>query len=117
MGSATHRYGQTLALPKIESSRDVGRAGAAHDQRRVPIECPIADQARRFIVGRFRRDQVAGNLGSELSDGRRIGSSNLFARSPDPLRSSQHLHRTPVKRRCSERRLLDELSSSDERRI
>ena len=46
MASGTHRQGQTLFLGKIKSSHDVGRADAVHDQRRMPIVCPIVDQAR-----------------------------------------------------------------------
>jgi hypothetical protein len=45
MASAAHCQGQTLALAKIKSPRDVRRACAAHNQRRVPIVCAIADQA------------------------------------------------------------------------
>jgi hypothetical protein len=71
-----------------------------------------------FIVGRLRRDYVAGNLGSELPDRRRIERSRiLFACFEDWPRSSKHLHRAPIKRRRGECRLLDELSSIDERHI
>src|SRR6516164_2613821 len=114
MASATHGQWQTLPLAKIESPRGVGRAGAAHDQRWMPmVECGIIDQTRRFVVRRVRRDHVAGNLRRKPPDRRRIErSSILSACSDDPPPTSKHLYRAPVKGRSGKRRLLDELSSS-----
>src|SRR5215472_17107473 len=114
MASAAHGQRQTLPLAKIESPRNVGRAGAAHDQRWMPIiECGIIDQARRLIVGRFRRDHVAGNFGSKLPDRRCIEwSSILPACSDDPPPTSKHLYRERTEGCCGKRRLLNELSSS-----
>jgi hypothetical protein len=56
---------------------------------------------------------VPANLGNKFSDRRHIERSRiLFACFEDPPRSSKLLNRVPVKRRCGQRRLLDELSSS-----
>jgi hypothetical protein len=44
MASATHGQWQILVLSKIESPRDVGRAGTANDQRGTPIECTVENQ-------------------------------------------------------------------------
>jgi hypothetical protein len=43
MASATHRQGQIPVLGEFKRSRDVGRAGAANDQRRAEIERPVKD--------------------------------------------------------------------------
>src|SRR5215469_91421 len=117
MASAAHGQRHTLPLAKIESPRNVGRADAAHDQRWMPmIECGIIDQTRRFIVGRIRRDQVAGNFGSKLPDRRWIKwSSILPACSDDPSPTSKHRYRAHTEGCTSKRRLLNELSSSGER--
>src|SRR5215469_15113383 len=112
MAAGTNSERQILSLRKIENSRDVGGAGAAHDQRRTPIVCGILYETRGFIVGHLRRDDVAGNLGGEPPN-RRIERSHILpAWIGDPPRSTAHFDRVPVKRSGSERRLLDELSSS-----
>ena len=116
MASATHRHRQLLALAKIERSRDVGGAGTAHDQRRMPIECRILDQARRFIVARIWCDHMAGYLGRELSDYCRIElTRTLFAGFQDAPRFGKHFSWASAKRCRGERGLLDKLSSSTER--
>ncbi len=113
MASATHRERQIPGLDKIESPRDIGRTGTAHDQRRAQVECTVEDQARRFIPGGRRRDYVAGNLGSELPDRRRIERSRiLFACFDDSARSRKDLNWVPAKRGRGDRRLPDKPSSS-----
>src|SRR6516225_4963205 len=118
MSSATHSYRYPLSLGKVENSRNVGRVGAAYDQSRMPIVCTIGDQARGSISRGIWGNHVPGNLRSQLPDGRRIERSGiLFACFGHPLRFIEHLNRTPAEGGGSECRLLDELSSSNERHI
>jgi hypothetical protein len=101
MTSSTHRQRQLQLLGKIEISRNVGSAGAAHDQRWMPIVGAILYQARRFIVGRIRSDDSAGDRGGKPADRRILKRRRaLFACAEDPLCASECLYWATVKR-CS----------------
>src|SRR5713226_6127222 len=84
----------------------------------MPIECPVENQACRFVLRPFRRDYMASNFSSELADHRRIdGSRVLFAGFEDWPRCHKRFNWAPANRRCGKRRLLDEVSSGNKRHI
>jgi hypothetical protein len=90
-------YGQTLALRKIESARDVGRTGAENDQCWMPVICSIADQARRFIAGPSGVITWPVIVGGQLSDRRCVEWSRaIFLPSEDTSRFRKRLHRARV---------------------
>ena len=99
VAAAAHGDWQVQSLDEGEHPRDVRRAGAAHDQRRMSVERTVEDLACGVVDRCVWRDDLPGDFRGEPADRRTVNGNHAIggdrrsrqvAGRPDPAGAERH---------------------------
>src|SRR5438128_10741346 len=69
VASATDRDEQVVGTGELDGRDDVGHPGAAHDERRAPVDHAVPDFAGGLVAGVHGTQQLATHAGPESLNG------------------------------------------------